>query len=196
MIKIKSVGVYCGSTNDAAPIFKEAAHDLGVLLAKHNVELVFGGGQSGLMGITAKACMDNKGKVYGVIPRFLEAHEEGYKEATELVYVESMAERKKIMYDRSDCFIVLPGGLGTLEELFEILTWKQIGLHHKFIFIVNIKGYWSPIFSEAFDAMIAQNFVRKVDRNLFTLIERVEDVEPFLFLEAPSNQFDYVGKWG
>tara|TARA_R110002095_G_scaffold52857_3_gene45991 strand:+ start:477 stop:1067 length:591 start_codon:yes stop_codon:yes gene_type:complete len=196
MTKIQSIGVYCGASNHCPEVFNEAARDFGILMAKNKVEIVYGGGRVGLMGITAKACIDNGGKVCGVIPRFLDNHEGGFSEITELHYVDSMHERKQLMFERSDAFAVLPGGFGTLDELCEILTWKQVGLHKKYIFILDINRYWSPIFCEAMEIMVKNKFVRKEDKNLFTLIERVEDMIPFLSAERPKNQETYVNKWG
>ena len=196
MTKIQSIGVYCGASNDSPQVFQDAAHDLGTMMGKNNVEIIYGGGRVGLMGITAKACMEAGGKVCGVIPRFLDGHEGGFSDITELHYVESMHERKEMMFERSDAFVILPGGFGTLDELCEILTWKQIGLHKKFIFILDINRYWSPIFCDAMDNMVANGFIRKEDKNLFTMIERVEDMTPFLTTERPENQKNYVAKWG
>jgi conserved hypothetical protein, DprA/Smf-related, family 2 len=195
MQKIKSIAVYCGSSNYAPDAFQQASLNLGTILAKHNIELVFGGGRVGLMGLTARACIENGGKAYGVIPHFLDKQEGGYEEITELHYVESMHERKQMMFERADAFIVLPGGFGTLDELFEIMTWKQVGLHNKYIFIVDIDGYWSPIFSHAIETMIENKFIREEDKKLFTLIARVEDIIPFLNAEVESEQQNYVNKW-
>jgi len=196
MTKIQSIGVYCGASNDCPEVFNEAARDLGTLMAKNSVEIVYGGGRVGLMGLMAKACMENGGKVCGVIPRFLDSHEGGFSEITELHYVDSMHERKQMMFERSDAFAVLPGGFGTLDELCEILTWKQVGLHKKYIFILDINRYWSPIFCDAMEVLVNNKFVRKEDKNLFTLVERVEDMIPFLSAERPENQETYVNKWG
>jgi len=107
-----------------------------------------------------------------------------------------MHERKQAMFDRADAFVILPGGLGTLDELFEIMTWKQVALHRKFIFIVDIQRYWSPIFSDALEHMIKEKFVGKGDKNLFTLVERIEDLVPFISAGRLTNQKDYVAKWG
>ncbi len=196
MTKIQSICVYCGASEKTPKIFKDAAHDLGKLLAGHNIDIVYGGGRTGLMGITAKASMDNGGIVHGIIPHFLDDKEGAFQEITKLTYVDSMHERKQLMFEESDAFCILPGGFGTLDELCEILTWKQIGLHKKFIFILDINGYWSPIFKIAIETMVNNGFLRKEDKNLFTLIERVEDIIPFLTIERPENQENYVSKWG
>ncbi len=196
MTKIKSIGVYCGASNNVPEVFKTAAHDFGKLLGLNNIKMVYGGAKVGLMGICAKACMEHGGAVHGVIPRFLDDFEGGFEGITNLQYVDSMHERKQIMFDESDAFAILPGGFGTLDELCEILTWKQIALHKKYIFILDIKGYWSPIFCDAVDVMTENGFIRKEDKNLFTMVERVEDMRPLLTIEAPEQQENYVHKWG
>ena len=195
MAKIKSLAVYCGSSDTASEIFQHAARDLGHLLAKHDIELVYGGSKIGLMGIVAQSTLSQGGKVYGVISRFLNDREGGYEEITELHYVDTMHDRKQKMFERADAFAILPGGLGTLDELCEILTWKQIGLHNKLVMILDINHYWSPLFIDYFEEMVKNEFVRPEDKNLFTLVERVEDLVPFFTAET-SNQHNYVGKWG
>ena len=195
MTPIKSVAVYCSSSSTVPEFYKNAAKELGETLAKNKIELVYGGSNQGLMGITARTVLENEGKVYGVIPRFLDAKEGSYDGLTELHYVDSMHIRKNMMFDRADAFIILPGGLGTMDETFELLTWKQIGLHKKNIIILDIEKYWSPIFIDFFDRMIEQNFVRPEDLNLFTLVERVADLTPFFTADA-TNHSDYVSKWG
>lgn len=195
MHNIKSVAVYCSSSNQVPEYYQHAAKELGNILAKNNIELVYGGSTQGLMGITARTVLENKGKVYGVIPRFLEAKEGSYQGITELHFVEDMHTRKSMMFERSDAFVILPGGLGTMDEMFELLTWKQIGLHKKLILILDIEGFWSPIFIDFFDRLVEQGFVRPEDRNLFTLIERVADLSGF-FTSDSNNQNDYVSKWG
>lgn len=194
--KIQSIAVYCGSSDKCKDIYKQAAEDFGAILAKNKIEMVYGGGRRGLMGITAKSCMDHGGKVCGIRPHFLDNHEGKYEEITELHYVDSMHERKQMMFERADAFAILPGGFGTLDELFEILTWKQIGLHKKYVFILDINRYWAPIFLTAIEGMVEAGFIRKDDKNLFSLIERVEDIVPFFSAAKPENQAGYVAKWG
>lgn len=196
MSKIKSACVYCGATKNAPEIYYQAARDLGKLLADSNIKLTYGGGRIGLMGQLAESCLKNGGYVYGVIPKFLDLHEGGYNEINELEYVESMHERKQKMFERADMFIILPGGFGTLDELCEILTWKQIGLHEKYVFIVDINGYWSPIFKAAVERMTQDKFIRDEDRHLFTIVERVEDLKPLLLDLESVDQEHYVNKWG
>lgn len=195
MKPIKSVAVYCSSSSDVEQSYKDAAKELGYLLADRGIELVYGGSNQGLMGIVASAVLEKKGKVYGVIPHFLDAKEGSYEGITELHYVESMHERKHKMFERADAFVILPGGLGTMDETFELLTWKQIGLHRKYVMVLDIDHYWAPVFKDFFNAMADKKFIRSEDCNLFTLLERVADLHPFLTNET-NNQQDYVSKWG
>jgi len=195
MTKIKSMAVYCGSSDTAPEIYQQSAKDLGQLLATHNIELVYGGSKQGLMGQVAQSTLSNGGKVYGVISRFLNDREGGYEGITELHYVDSMHDRKQKMFERADAFAILPGGLGTLDEICEILTWKQIGLHNKLVIILDINRYWAALFCDFYEHMVKNNFVRKEDKNLFTLIERIEDLVPFFSADS-TNQHSYVSKWG
>ena len=142
MTSLTSLCVFCGSRAHEA--HQEAARRLGRLAAERGVEIVFGGGRVGLMGVVAEAAMATGGRVYGVIPEFLKRREVEFGEITELVVVDSMHSRKRIMFDRADAFCVLPGGLGTLDETIEIVTWRQLGLHDKPVFLINIDGFWDP----------------------------------------------------
>jgi uncharacterized protein (TIGR00730 family) len=145
MATLSSVCVFCGSSPGFAPRHREAAAELGALLAARGITLVYGGGGVGLMGTLAQACLAEGGTVIGVIPRFLQRAEKGLRELTRLEVVESMHERKERMYLLADGFIVLPGGLGTLDEAFEVITWKQLGLHDKPLVVVDLDGYWRPL---------------------------------------------------
>jgi uncharacterized protein (TIGR00730 family) len=142
---IRSVCVYCGSSNAADPDFIAAAAKFGGLLAKAGIRLVYGGGGIGLMGACAKAAHDAGGKVLGVMPEFLRQREILYDDV-ETIVVQSMHERKMIMFEESDAFVVLPGGVGTLEEVVELMSWQRLGLHDKPLVFLNIKTYWEPFF--------------------------------------------------
>ena len=142
---IDSVCVYCGASNSADPDFIAAAAAFGKQLANEGVRLVYGGGGVGLMGACAKAAHDNGGRVLGVMPEFLRTREVLYDDV-ETVVVQSMHERKKIMYDEADAFAVLPGGIGTLEEVIELMSWARLSLHRKPIVFLNMKDYWRPLF--------------------------------------------------
>ncbi|HKH67114.1 MAG TPA: TIGR00730 family Rossman fold protein, partial [Reyranella sp.] len=140
-----SVCVFCGSRFGTDPAGRDVAARLGELLAGQGIALVYGGGGVGLMGLVANAALKAGGKVVGVIPRFLLQREAGHPALSETVVVETMHERKLTMFERSDAFVVLPGGIGTLEELFEVLSWRTLGLHTKPIIIVDQGGYWSSL---------------------------------------------------
>ena len=140
-----SICVFCGARFGTDPAGREVAQGLGEMLAQEGIAMVYGGGGVGLMGLVANAALKAGGKVVGVIPRFLLQREAGHPALTETVVVETMHERKLAMFERSDAFVVLPGGIGTLEELFEVLSWRTLGLHTKPIVIVDQGGYWSPL---------------------------------------------------
>jgi len=142
---VKSVCIFCGSRSGRDPVHKNAAIELGQLLAKNRIRLVYGGGHVGLMGIIADEVLTNGGHVTGVIPEFLERLEVGHNGLTEKIETNSMHVRKQRMFDLSDAFISMPGGLGTLDETFEIITWKQLRLHNKPIIIMDNCGYWQPL---------------------------------------------------
>ncbi|MFB9354669.1 LOG family protein [Sneathiella chinensis] len=175
MSKITSLCVYCGSRMPADADFKEAARTLGTQLGQNGIQLVYGGGHVGLMGITADATLEAGGEVIGIIPGHLHDIEVSHENLTELHVVESMHERKQLMFERSDAFVVLPGGLGTLDETFEMITWRQLSLHDKPIILVNYKNYWQPFLS-LIDSMIEAGFAEPSARDLFTVVESLEDI--------------------
>jgi uncharacterized protein (TIGR00730 family) len=142
---IQSLCVFCGSNTGQNPHFAEMARELGTLLAQSKIRVVFGGGKIGLMGVLAEAVLAAKGEIIGVMPRLLVDRERAHNGLSHLLSVESLSQRKQEMADRSDAFLALPGGLGTLDELFEMMTWNQIGLHQKPCFILNTAGYFTPL---------------------------------------------------
>jgi uncharacterized protein (TIGR00730 family) len=144
---MKSIAVFCGSGFGTEPIFRETAYNLGALLSQKGFSLVYGGSATGLMGVLADGALENQGEVIGVLPRFLQKKEVAHTRLTQLILVDDMHQRKAKMNKLADGFIVLPGGLGTLEELFEMLTWSQLGLHQKQIVLLNIGGYYDPLLS-------------------------------------------------
>jgi uncharacterized protein (TIGR00730 family) len=188
MALVKSLCVFCGAADAVEPAYREAATRLGELMAVSAVRLVFGGGRIGLMGLVASAVARGGGKVVGVIPRHLHNFEIGQRQALgELEIVDTMHERKARMFDLSDAFAVLPGGLGTLDETFEILTWKQLGLHDKPVVIVDVNGYWGP-FLHMIDRVVASGFAPHSSLALARTVSRPEDVLPLLAtLPEPSK---------
>jgi uncharacterized protein (TIGR00730 family) len=161
------------------PDWARAADRLGQLLAEAGIRLVYGGGRIGLMGVVAQAAMRSGGKVSGVIPDFLMKLEVADTGITDLVVVDSMHERKRRMFQLADGFVILPGGLGTLDETFEIVTWKQLRHHSKPIVVLNLNGYWSP-FADLVRATVAGGFAHPAVADLFSLVDAPEDVIPAL----------------
>ena len=168
MSTIKSICVYCGASLGKSPDYLDLAQELGRELARQGVRLVYGGGRVGLMGAVADAALAEGGEVIGVIPEHLQAAEVGHTGLTELKVVESMHVRKRLMFDLADAFVVLPGGFGTLDETFEIVTWRQLGLHDKPIVLIDRNGYWDP-FMDLIDHLIASGFAKPAARQNFSV---------------------------
>ena len=145
MSKINALCVYCGSNTGTDPAFVKTAQDFGKILGENGIRLVYGGGSIGLMGALAASVIEHGGEVTGVIPEFLTAAERPRRLAQELIVTRDMHERKRTMFERADAFVALPGGLGTLEELVEQMTWAQLGRHKKPILVANINGFWEPL---------------------------------------------------
>src|SRR2546430_6571055 len=179
MSLIRTVCVYCGSSSGTDPAFVEAARELGRILAENRVLLVYGGGTVGLMGALATAVLDHGGEVTGVIPEFLTARERKLTRAQEIIVTRDMHERKLLMFERADAFGALPGGIGTLEETIEQMTWAQLGRHKKPILLANIKGFWDPLCA-LIEHMQELAFIRP-GLNVDPLVaDRVEDILPML----------------
>jgi hypothetical protein len=179
MNKIKTVCVYCGSGPGTNPRFVEAAIALGKAFAENNIRLVYGGGSVGLMGAIAKSVLDHGGAVTGIIPDFLRARENALTKVQEMIVTPDMHERKRLMFERSDAFVALPGGVGTLEELVEMLTWQQLGRHAKPILLANIDGFWEPLLA-LLSHMRSAQFIRPNLEVDILKAERVEDILPRL----------------
>ena len=179
MSKIKTVCVYCGSGPGTDPRFVEAATAFGKALAENGIRLVYGGGSLGLMGAVAASVLDNGGSVTGIIPDFLTLRENALKRVQEMIVTPDMHERKRLMFEHSDAFVALPGGIGTLEELVEQLTWQQLGRHAKPILIANIAGFWEPLLA-LLTHMRATQFIRPTLAVEILKAERVEDILPRL----------------
>jgi uncharacterized protein (TIGR00730 family) len=179
MNKIKTVCVYCGSGPGTNPHFVEAAIGLGKALAENGIRLVYGGGSIGLMGAVATSVLDHGGAVTGIIPDFLTSRENALTRVQEMIVTPDMHERKRLMFERSDAFVALPGGIGTLEELVEQLTWQQLGRHAKPILLANIDGFWEPLLT-LLAHMRATAFIRPSLTVDILKAERVEDILPRL----------------
>lgn len=183
--RIKSVCVYCGSSSKVDQQYKDVAHEVGTMLAGNDLVTVYGGGRVGLMGIVADAALSAGGDVIGIIPEHILVKEVQHTKLTELLVVDSMHTRKRLMVNRSDAFVILPGGLGTLDETFEILTWKQLKLHDKPVILVNIDGYWQPLL-DMMDNIIHEGFAHPDHRNLYTVVDSIDMLIPALEMEPAS----------
>ena len=175
MTAINSLAVFCGSRVGVNPAYAEAGRVLGFGLARAGIRLVYGGGRIGIMGVVADAVLAAGGEVLGVIPEFLTKWEVAHDRVTELVVTDSMHSRKRQMYEEADAFLIMPGGLGTFDEAFEIITWRQLRLHDKPIFLCDVAGSVMPLVA-AIDHAIAQGFASPASRGLFEVIEGVPAV--------------------
>lgn len=179
MKAINSICIYCGSSSGRDPIFTQAAQDLGRMMANEGIRLVYGGGKLGLMGEIAQSVIDHGGEVCGIIPDFLRDKEQTFEAAQEVIVVPDMHTRKRMMFEKADAFVAMPGGIGTLEELVEMMTWAQLGRHNKPILMLSINGFWHPLLSLcAF--MREQGFIRPSLELSYQVAERAEDVIPML----------------
>ena len=183
---IRNVCVFCGSGSGNSPLFAESAQIFGKSLAEAGVGLVYGGGGLGLMGEVARAVLAHKGHVTGIIPSFLSEKERMLRDVQELIVTEDMHQRKRLMFERSDAFVALPGGIGTLEELVEQLTWSQLGRHTKPIVLANIDGFWDPLCA-LLDHMRTQAFIRESMAVRFITVDRAEDILPAIVAAAPEQ---------
>jgi uncharacterized protein (TIGR00730 family) len=177
MSTIRSICVYCGSSPGTDPIFVEVANAFGQILAEKGITLVYGGGSRGLMGALARSVHEHGGRVVGIIPDFLKLRERMFTGAQEIVVTRDMHERKRLMFERADAFVALPGGIGTLEELVEQLTWSQLGRHRKPILIANIKAFWEPLI-ELLAHMKRSGFIHSDLIIDYQIVDRVQDIVP------------------
>jgi len=187
---LRRICVFCGSSSGVRPVYQQAAQTVGRLLCRRGIELVYGGGHVGLMGIVADACLHEGGRVIGVIPQALADREVAHTGLTELRIVGSMHERKALMADLSDAFMSLPGGYGTWEEFFEVLTWSQLGIQGKACGVLNVDGYYDPLLQMA-DRALSEGFLRDVHRDLL-----LSDSDPERLLDRLSSYAaPAVDKW-
>lgn len=198
MHSIDSISIFCGASDNVAQRYHDAATELGHILARNHITLIYGGAGVGLMRTVANACLEEGGQVVGVMPEFLyesESAKADGMELTELHIVSSMHERKEQMFERADGFIIMPGGLGTLDEAIEIITWRQLGLHTKPIVMLNVFGFWQGFLEHQLPHMIQEGFVRESDKHLFELCDKPAEVLEALRRVYRSHT-DFVAKWG
>lgn len=189
-IELRRVAVYCGSSTGHSPRYREAATELGTLLAARGITLVYGGGNVGLMGAVADAALASGGEVIGVIPGFLKERELGHEGCTKLHVVETMHERKALMANLADAFIALPGGVGTLEEMFEVWTWTQLGSQRKPVGLLDVDGFYAQLVG-FLDHLVLQGFVRPEDRKILEVADRGDTLlERFTMWQPPP-----LAKW-
>lgn len=189
--RIQSVCVFCGAQNAAPKVHLDMAHEFGGDLAKNGKQLVYGGGDCGLMGAVANGALESAGRVIGVFPRSLGRIEVEHRGLSEMHFVDTMHERKQIMYDNADTFVVLPGGFGTLDEMFEVITWRQIKIHEKFVIIYNHEGYWDHLI-QLMDHMIDQRFARPETRDFYTVVNTKEELYALLEMRVGAKQAEPV----
>lgn len=183
MGELRTICVYCGSSPGHNPGYVAAARQFGRILAKNGIGLVYGGGSGGIMGALAEAVCESGGRVVGVIPEFLRQQERLFEGANEIIITRDMHDRKRIMFERADAFVAMPGGIGTLEELVEQLTWAQLGHHRKPILLADINGYWAALV-DLFARMHAAGFIHSGARFKYSVCSAVEDILPTLQAEV------------
>jgi uncharacterized protein (TIGR00730 family) len=176
---MQSIAVFCGSQNGNNPVYALHTRQLARLLAARNIHVVYGGGKAGLMGIVADAALEAGGRVTGIIPFFLNSQERKHEGVTELIVTQTMHERKKLLFEKCDAAIVLPGGFGTLDELFELVTWNQLQLHHKKLFILNSGGYYNTL-RQHIELMYNEGFLYSNPFEEFNFIDEPEELERLL----------------
>jgi len=192
MVALRSVCVFCGSSSGVDPVHERVAAALGTALGERGIDLVYGGASVGLMGVVADAALAAGGRVVGVIPEGLFTREIAHRGVTELHEVATMHERKALMYDRSDAFVALPGGFGTLDELFEAVTWSQLGIHAKPAALLDVGGFWGPLVAQL-DAMVDAGFLRPQNRALLGVSDTVEGVLEHLSAAEPVHVEKWIG---
>ena len=176
---ITSLAVFCGSKSGSNPLFEAHAKTLGNILADKKITLIYGGGNKGIMGTVANAVLEKNGKVTGIIPQLLTDLEHSHHGITELIVVDNMHVRKKMLYEKCDAAIILPGGFGTLDELFEMLTWNQLNIHNKKIFILNTAGFYDHLLAHA-KKMQEENFLYDTIEDRITILNMPEEIQSFL----------------
>jgi len=186
MARVSSLCVYCGSSSAVAPEFLSCARDFGRTLGQARIEVIYGGGRVGMMGQLADGALEAGGTVTGIIPHGLHAREVAHLGLTNLILVDTMHQRKQLMAERADAFVVLPGGFGTLDEMFEILTWRILGLHDKPIVLVNQQGYWDPLLA-LMERIFTEGFAAAATRRQYLIVGSVAAVLPALAVLPQSH---------
>jgi uncharacterized protein (TIGR00730 family) len=192
MVKAKNVCVYCGSSTRVDQVYQEAALRLGEILARANMGVVYGGGKLGLMGLIADSTIAHGGQVVGFIPKLLTKYEGAHPNLTEIHIVDTMHTRKRLMSERADAFVILPGGFGTLDELFEILTWRQLQMHDKPIIVVNINHYWDPLKSLIHN-VVEEKFATPAHAQFVHFVNSVDEVLNVL-ISSPEPGVEFAGQ--
>jgi len=187
---IRSIAVFCGSSKGTSKEYSYQAYELGNILAKEDIEIIYGGAKVGLMGHLAEGALAARGKITGVIPGFLKEKEIAHDQLTRLIEVESMHERKQRMHELSDSVIALPGGYGTLEEFFETLTWGQLGLHRKPVALLNINGFYDPL-QQLADTMVKEGFLNPVNRQMLLISSNIQE----LLKQMRKQPVPHTDKW-
>jgi len=187
---MKRIAVFCGSSSGSNGIYREQAEHVGKILAQHGIKLIYGGGKVGLMGILANSALKAGGHVTGVIPEFLNIKEVAHDSLSEMIRVETMHERKAMIDKLSDGVIALPGGFGTLDELFEMLTWGQLGLHQKPVGLLNVNGYFSNLIN-VLTTMVGEGFLKEENREMVLISDKIED----LLVKMQTYRAPEVPKW-
>lgn len=182
----RTVCVYCGSSGAVREDYKTAAREAGQMLARRGANVVYGGGHVGLMGIVADAALVAGAHVTGIIPRHIEEREVSHTTLSELVVVDTMHERKTMMVERSDAFLILPGGFGTMDEFFEIITWRQLRLHTKPVVLANVGGFWDPLI-RLMEHQVAEGFARAADLSFVTVADSVDRAVDILMAQPVSD---------
>lgn len=178
-MKINSIAVFCGSRSGNNPLYEEQAAAVGEILAAHNITLIYGGGNKGLMGAVANGALNKNGKVTGIIPKLLANFEHSHDGLTELTIVDTMHIRKQLLYEKCEAAIILPGGYGTLDEVFEMLTWNQLEIHNKKIFFLNTAGFYSPLLAHI-DHMQKEGFLYGHPTGLINVINTAQELEAYI----------------
>lgn len=192
-MSIQTVCVYCGSSSHVDDSYKETAHQVGTALARRRMRVVYGGGHVGLMGILADSALKAGGEVVGIIPEHIRAREVQHDHLTELHVVDSMHTRKRMMVERSDAFVILPGGIGTLDETFEILSWRQLGLHTKPVVIFNKDGFWDSLI-DLMDHLVAHGFAPRENYLSYKVAHDVDEMFTALMTPVAPGP-DLAAKW-